>query len=146
MFDDPQSTEHQQSTIQNFLQEQFCPPEVIKRVLDIVTSISYRKELGNPGIKAEVPIETAIVKDADSMFPFQDIMVSFALTVCPYGRARCNWCIRCVSPFPKHMPTTSTRFARCHVGIARCFAFAGARGHKLYDPSIPALVNMTKVW
>lgn len=29
-------------------------------------------------------------------------------------------------------------------GIARCFAYTGAKGGQLYDPSIKPLLNMTK--
>ncbi|KAJ3034544.1 hypothetical protein HDV00_004957 [Rhizophlyctis rosea] len=93
--------ESQRTTIETFLKEQSCPQDIFQRILAIVSSISYRKELAE-GPKEDVTSEAAIVKDADKLDAIGAL------------------------------------------GIARCFAYSGARGRPLHDPSEAPLLNMTK--
>ncbi|KAJ3078724.1 hypothetical protein HK102_004285 [Quaeritorhiza haematococci] len=62
-------TEQQQETaISSLLTDNGCPdPETIQRVTDIVKRISFRKELAASGQPQKIPIETAIVQDADKL-------------------------------------------------------------------------------
>ncbi|KAJ3273673.1 hypothetical protein HK104_004243 [Borealophlyctis nickersoniae] len=88
--------------ISTFLASQKCGKVFINAVNDIVSSISYRKELSQPHQELPTIIEAALVQDADKLDAIGAI------------------------------------------GIARCFAFSGARNRPLHDRSRPPMLNMTK--